>query len=113
MKWYISFDILAAANGIVKEHLPPFFVNQGPFKPNSKDVICSWELSSKFKSLSKYYILCFDITFSHMKDARGAIWQGDLRLSMYSTTHESSVAMVPTEYFLLINNHTHTQSKKT
>lgn len=27
---YISFDILAAANGIVKEHLPPFFVNQGP-----------------------------------------------------------------------------------
>ena len=30
MKWYISFDILAAANGIVKEHLPPFFVNQGP-----------------------------------------------------------------------------------
>ena len=75
MKWYISFDILAAANGIVKEHLPPFFVNQGPLNidrfylesmqklwnekkrssstPNSKVVICSWELSSKFKSLSK------------------------------------------------------------
>ena len=42
---------------------------------------------------------------------RGAIWQGDLRLSMYSTTHESSVAMVPTEYFLLINNHTHTKQE--
>ena len=46
-----------------------------------------------------------------MRDARGAIWQGDLRLSMYSTTHESSVAMVPTEYFLLINNHTHTKQE--
>ena len=48
---------------------------------------------------------------SWFTDARGAIWQGDLRLPMYSTTHESSVAMVPTEYFLLINNHTHTKQE--
>ena len=77
-----------------------------------QNVQYSWELSSKFKSLSKYYILCFDITFSHMKDARGAIWQGDLRLPMnVPPMNLQSLWCLLSTSCSLITTHTHKARK--